>query len=347
MASQTAYDPAPDTAFVLEAGAVPFAGYELIRLRGRGGYAEVWESTSPDGPRVALKFMSTQHTSATARELRALRSLHALDHPCLLKCTNVWCIPGYIVIGMELADASLLDLFLLYADDLHEPMSAKTILRHLYQAAQALDFLNARRHTFDGRLVGFQHGDIKPNNIMIIGDTTKLADYGLATPTNGPFTPCHRHGTYDYLAQEVFRGTLSESSDQFSLAVTFVVLRTGSFPFPAVPKKPAPSFVREAPELSGLSAAEQPILARALSPVPQLRFPSCVEFIKSLAAVNSVVGLPEVGVPTPPAGSLSKIVAPGPGTGSLSRLAGPISAGSSVAGTVSPGGLSQILPRRM
>src|SRR5258708_40302294 len=88
--------------FVVEAGAAPFPGYELIRLRGRGGYAEVWESTHPQGKRVALKFMSVQHTSATARELRALQSLHALDHPYLLKCSNVWCIPGFIVIEMEL-----------------------------------------------------------------------------------------------------------------------------------------------------------------------------------------------------------------------------------------------------
>src|SRR5262249_47579738 len=153
--------------------------------------------------------MSTQHTVATARELRALQALYELDHPSLLKCSNVWCIPGFIVIGMELADASLLDLFLLYADDLHEAMSVGVILRHLYNAALARDFLTARKHTFDGRTVGFQHGDIKPNNILIVGETAKLADYGLATPTNGPSTPCHRHGTYDYLAPEVFRGTMS------------------------------------------------------------------------------------------------------------------------------------------
>src|SRR5262245_11272267 len=163
MASSSKVNTPPDTSFVLEAGATPFPGYRLIRLRGRGGYAEVWEATNQDRKRVALKFMSTQQSSATARELRALQSLHSLDHPHLLKCTNVWCIPGFIVIGMELADASLFDLYLLYQDDLHEPMSPSLILRHLYQAAHALDFLNTRRHLFDGRLVGFQHGDITPN----------------------------------------------------------------------------------------------------------------------------------------------------------------------------------------
>jgi serine/threonine protein kinase len=297
----------------------------------------VWESTSPEGRRVALKFMSTQHTSATARELRALRSLHALEHPCLLKCSDVWCIPGYVVIGMELAEASLLDLFLLYADDLHEVMSPGSILRHLNHAAHALDFLNARRHLFDGRTVGFQHGDIKPNNIMIVGDTAKLADYGLATPTHGPSSPCHRHGTYDYLAPEVFRGTLTDWSDQFSLAVTYVVLRTGTFPYPPVPKKPSPNFMRDAPDLSGLASGEQPIVARALSGTPQSRFPSCVEFVRALAQVNGVTGLPVVSTPR---GS-SKMQIPGG-----SKINGLVTTGSRLSGIVSATGVSRTPPPR-
>jgi serine/threonine protein kinase, bacterial len=308
MASRSMSDTVPDLSFVLEAGAVPIPGYKLIRLRGRGGYAEVWEASDPDRKRVALKFMSTQQTVATARELRALQSLYALDHPNLLKCSNVWCIPGFVVIGMELADASLLDLFLLYADDLHEAMGVGVILKHLYQAAQALDFLNARRHLFDGRTVGFQHGDIKPNNILIIGETAKIADYGLATPTNGPSTPCHRHGTYDYLAPEVFRGTMSDASDQYSLAVTFIVLRTGAFPFPVVPKKLPGSFVRESPNLATLCPAEQPILSRALAPIPQNRFPTCADFIRALAQANSVGGLSGISPPNSTGGSLSKLL---------------------------------------
>jgi serine/threonine protein kinase len=290
--------------------------------------------------------MSTQQTTATARELRALRSLFSLDHPHLLKCSNVWCIPGYIVIGMELAEASLLDLFLICTNDLHEPMGASLILRYLFQAAHALDFLNARRHTFDGRPVGFQHGDIKPNNIMIFGDTAKLADYGLATPTNGPSTPCHRHGTFDYLAPEVFRGTLSDSSDQFSLAITFIVLRVGTFPYPAVIKNPGGSFVREAPNLSGLTAAEQPIVARALSPSPQNRYPTCAEFIRALAQANYVVGMPEVAAIPVPNTSLSRLAGPVSGNGSQSKLASSAGPVSRLSGLVSALGISRQAPPR-
>jgi serine/threonine protein kinase len=319
--------------FSPEAGSVPIPGYKLVRLRGRGGYAEVWEASDPDRKRVALKFMSTQHTIATARELRALQALYALDHPNLLKCSNVWCIPGFVVIGMELADASLLDLFLLYSEDLNEAMGVGVILRHLYHAAQALDFLNARRHSFDGRTVGFQHGDIKPNNILIVGEKAKLADYGLATPTSGPTTPCHRHGTYDYLAPEVFRGTMSDTSDQYSLAVTFAVLRSGEMPFPPVPKKLPPAFVREYPNLAPFSPAEQPILSRALAPIPQNRYPTCVEFVLALAQANGLSGL--AGVPA----VISTV-------GSLSKLVAPTAPGSKLSGVTVVQGLSRVVPPR-
>jgi serine/threonine protein kinase len=334
MASRSTSDTTPDLNFSPEVGSTPIPGYKLIRLRGRGGYAEVWEATDPDRKRVALKFMSSQHTVATARELRALQALYALDHPNLLKCSNVWCIPGFVVIGMELAEASLLDLLLLYADDLREAMSVSMILKHLYHAAQALDFLNARRHPFDGRTVGFQHGDIKPNNILIVGETAKIADYGLATPTHGPSTPCYRHGTYDYLAPEVFRGTMSDSSDQYSLAITFIVLRTGSFPFPVLPKKLPGSFVREAPNLAPLSPAEQPILSRALAPIPQNRYPTCVDFVHALAQANAVTGLSGITAKPPTGGSLSTMVT---GAAPGSKLSGV---------TLASQGLSRLVPPR-
>jgi serine/threonine protein kinase len=191
-------------------------------------------------------------------------------------------MPGNIVIAMDLADASLLDLFLLYAEEFQTPVEPKKVALYLYKTAQALDHLNARKHTYEGRTVGFQHGDIKPNNILLIGDDPKLADYGLATPMNGPTTPCPRHGTMEYAAPEVFQGTLTDSSDQFSLAVTYYLLRTGAFPFPTPPRVPGKNFQRPAPELGLLTPDEQPLLARALSPAPQNRFSTCTELMTQL-----------------------------------------------------------------
>ena len=303
-------------AYVPEAGSSPFPGYRLIRLRGQGGFATVWEAENPQGERVAMKFMSSANAGSTARELRSLQAVQPLRHRHLLRQHQVWSIPGCIVIAMDLADGSLLDLFELYVDDLARPMEPEKVCLYLCQAADALDFLNARRHRMDGRLVGFQHGDIKPNNILLLGDEAKLADYGLAAPTSGPVTPCPRQGTAEYCAPEVFLGHLSERSDQFSLAVTYHVLRTGVFPFPSPPadREKLRNYVRPDPNLLNLTPAERPVVARALSPVPQNRYPTCREF---MAGLMSALNLKPVRSEGGPDSTIRSVVADPPSSPTL------------------------------
>src|SRR3982751_6680161 len=155
---------------------------------------------------------------------------------------------------MELAEATPLDLMLLYHNDLGQELEPAVLCLYLWQVAEALDFLNARRHLRDGRKVGFQHGDVKPNNILLFGDVAKLTDHGLATPTYGPTTPCPRQGTREYAAPEVFCGYLSDWSDQYTLAVTYYALRTANSPFPPPPPgEAARSFVRPPADLSGVT----------------------------------------------------------------------------------------------
>ena len=270
-------------AFNLGAGAEPVPGYRLKRVRGRGGFAEVWEADSPTGP-VALKFMLSSNAGTTSREVRTIQSFQAMDHPYLVKTLGVFTVPGYVVTAMEVAEATLLDLMFLYFDELRQPIPAAQLGLYMWQVGQALDYLNARRHVRDGRKVGFQHGDIKPNNVLLFGDVAKLTDYGVATATSGPTTPCPRHGTRDYAAPEVLQGYQTDYSDQFSLAVTYHVLRTGCFPFPPAPAGELPkAFNRPTPDLTALpTVAEQTVLLKALSPVPQDRYPTCRDLTQGL-----------------------------------------------------------------
>ena len=312
-------NPRQDNPFEPEAGSCPLPGYRLERLRGRGGFATVWEATSPSGERVAMKFMSSQNASATARELRSLQAIQKLSHPRLLRMRQVWSLPGQIVISMDIADASLLDLFFLYTDEFGRPIDLEKVCLYLYQAAEALDFLNARRHSFEGGSVAFQHGDIKPNNILLVGDEAKLADYGLSTPMIGPSTTCPRQGTIEYAAPEIFAGTLTETSDQFSFAVTYYLLRTGAFPYPMPPAMPPRGYQRPAPDLSLLSKEEQTVLLRALAPVPQDRYPNTIELMNQLLRVLrlEVMREPDRGMsvkPIPDSGTRSKLMKGSPQT---------------------------------
>lgn len=266
----------------LQVGAEPSPGYRLKRVRGRGGFAEVWECDAPNGGQVALKFMPSSNAATTAREIRTLQSFLAMDHPHLIKHNAVWSLPGYIVINMELAEATLLDLMLVYQNELGQQLEPAMLGLYMWQVADALDFLNARKHTLDGRRVGFQHGDVKPSNILLVGDVAKLTDHGLATPTHGTRTPCPQQGTPAYAAPEAFIGYYSEQSDQYSLAVTYFVLRTGLLPFPPTPADPSVSYIRPLPDLSPLPEPERPVLQKALSAVPTSRYPSCKDFMAAV-----------------------------------------------------------------
>ena len=87
---------------------------------------------------------------------------------------------------------------------------------------------------------------------------------------------------------EVFGGQLTDWSDQFSFAVSYHVLRTGRFPFPTPPTgsrgELARGYQRPDPDLSSLSVVERAAVARALSPIPQQRFPTCGHFMSAVLA---------------------------------------------------------------
>jgi serine/threonine protein kinase len=276
----------------LEAGSVPFPGLKLIQLRGRGGFAEVWEAESPHGERIAVKFMLSRNSSSSVKEMRIIQAVQKLCHRHLLRISDVLSIPDYIVVAMELADGSLLDLLDVYQTEYNSPLPAVLAAGYLKQAALGLDFLNSRRHLFDGRQVGFMHCDVKPSNLLVIGETIKLADFGLCNPLVDRQGNCARAGTLDFAPPEVHRGQLSETSDQYSLAVTYYHLRTGQFPFPHPTGgfNRAYSYSRPAPDLSLIHCGERRVLERALDLESHNRFPSCVAFAK---AMNDVVSGPE------------------------------------------------------
>jgi serine/threonine protein kinase len=260
----------------------PYPGYLLRRRRGRGGFAEVWEAEGKDGRVVALKFLPFSNKEATPSELRAIEAIRSLPHSNLIQIERVWCQPGYVVVAMELAEASLLDLLQLYQSEFGTPITHEYVCELLGQAAAALDFLNTRQHDIRGQRVAVQHRDVKPSNLLLFGDTVKLSDFGLAALMTTAEAPFPRQGTVEYSSPEVFQGGLSNRSDQYSLAVTYCHLRGGSLPFPETPLDFDRRYSRPQPDLSMLPARERPVVARALAHVPKARWPSCTDFIAQL-----------------------------------------------------------------
>jgi serine/threonine-protein kinase len=276
---------APPPTLFLEQGMEPYPGFHLTTFLGRGGWGEVWKATRSDGAAFALKFLPSEASMLATQEIRALQTLRQLQHPNLLRVDNIWSCPRYLVIVMELAEGSLLDLMEVCQAELRGGMSIEHACFFLLQAAQAIDFINTRQHMINGQRVAFRHCDIKPSNLLVVGNTVKVADFSLSVQTTTQMWYHRRAGTPPYAAPEVQRGWLSDRSDQFSLAVSYFQLRTRSFPFEA-PTSNQASSGRQVVNLSALTAAEQPILARAMATVPQDRWPSCVEMINRLAKCN-------------------------------------------------------------
>jgi serine/threonine protein kinase len=97
-------------------------------------------------------------------------------------------------------------------------------------------------------------------------------------------------GTLDFAAPEVYRGHLAETSDQYSLAITYYLLRTGAFPFPPPPGefRNSYSYKRPNPDLSRVRRAERRVLERALDLEPANRWPSCTAMMNALSeALNA------------------------------------------------------------
>lgn len=271
---------------LLEAGLEPFPGYHLHRRLGSGSFGEVWEAVGPQRAPLALKFLPCDSTSSVVREIRSVQAISQLRHPNLIRIDRIWCYQRFLVIAMELADGNLADLLESYRSQGGEAIAPEHVCLLLSEAAEALDFLNARRHRINGRVVAIQHCDVKPSNLLLVGnDTLKVADFSLSSSISSQVETRCRSGTLNYCAPEIFQGRLSNQTDQYALAVTYCLLRGGCLPFHDTPTTFQSSYTRPTPDLTMVSPAERPILARALHAVPQNRWPSCGELMARLSRV--------------------------------------------------------------
>ncbi|GAB2224486.1 hypothetical protein Drorol1_Dr00005247 [Drosera rotundifolia] len=206
------------------------------RLLGKGGHAEVYKGSLPDGSVVAVKRLikedkedaeneaggSSEDEIRTADFLSELGIIAHIDHPNSAKLIG-YCLQGSLFLVLQLcAHGSL-------ASHLHgsgEFLEWKLRYRVALGVAEGLSYLH---HSCPRRII---HRDIKASNILLDEDYEPLiSDYGLAKWL--PDKWLHHvlypiEGTFGYLAPEYFmHGIVDEKTDVFAFGVLLLELITG------------------------------------------------------------------------------------------------------------------------
>lgn len=202
-----------------------------------------------------------------------------------------------LVIAMGLGDQTLYDRLKECRRHGEPAIPAVQLVEWMHQAALALDHFNSGARRRGENATAVQHCDIKPQNMLLVGDAVQVCDFGLARAQGEVRATSNTMASLAYAAPEIVSGSHdpSPSTDQYSLAVSYVELRTGRLPYAELSPLTILKMKLEGTlDLSSLPSRERGVLARALNVAPVSRWPSCVEFVRALRAATADGGEPLV-----------------------------------------------------
>jgi serine/threonine protein kinase len=269
--------------------AEPIPGYRLIERIGRGGFGEVWKCEAPGGFFKAIKLVygnldeAGDEGKGAEQERKALERIKQIRHPFLLSLERFDIVDGQLRIVMELADRSLWDRFRECRTQSLAGIPREELLRYLTEAAEALDMMNVEYN--------LQHLDVKPQNLFLIHNHVKVADFGLVKLFEGSSASVTGGVTPVYAAPETFDGRATRFSDQYSLAIVYQELLVGVRPFNGTnTRQLVLQHLTHAPNLAPLPEGDRGPVGRALAKSELDRFPSCAAFISALRTQSGEPG---------------------------------------------------------
>ena len=265
----------------LESQAEPLPGYRLIERLGGGGFGEVWKAEAPGGFCKAIKFVygnvdaSDEEGARAEQELKALERIKVVRHPFILTLERWEIVEGQLIIVMELADRTLWDRFKECRSQASMGIPREELIGYLREIAEALDFMHSQFQ--------LQHLDIKPQNLFLVHNHVKVADFGLIKDIKGTYASITGGVTPVYAAPETFDGKVYRNTDQYSLAIVYQELLTGKRPFSGTTARQLVlQHLQAQPELAILPACDQAIVAKALQKKHDKRYSNCSEFVEAL-----------------------------------------------------------------
>lgn len=260
--------------FIYSSGQRPLNGYTLKRGIGKGGFGEVYFGLSDGGKEVALKLLRGNQDV----ELRGVAQVLNLKHPNLVGLYDLrtdgqgdtWVVMEYV------AGEPLSVVLSRHPNGLPPELAQQWFLA----LAKAIAYLHDH---------GIVHRDLKPGNIFLENGTLKVGDYGLCKFISGSQAARQSQsvGTVHYMAPEISTGNYNKGIDVYAAGIILYEMLTGRVPFEGESAgEILMKHLTSPPDLSKLPAAYVPVVAKALSKNPALRYGSMPEMAKAVEAIG-------------------------------------------------------------
>ncbi len=278
--------------------------YQMLRLLGRGGMAEVHEARDPLlERRVAIKTIHphlAQDSDFGARFRREAKLVASLRHPNIVQLYDFDMVDGRPMMVIEYLGGGTLGERLARLRSRGARMPIPEIAALLRPLADALDCAHARNAV---------HRDIKPANILFTaaGEPVRT-DFGITKMVDESSYLSHAGaviGTPAYMSPEQASGRpVDARSDIYALGVVLFELATNRVPFEGeaatdvliqhlTREPPAPREFNPA-----LPAAIERAILRALAKEPSERYASAGELARAFVEAAGAAG-PETSIVEP------------------------------------------------
>ena len=253
--------------------------YQLVRLLGQGGFAEVYLGEHMHlGTQAAIKVLHSQLATDETEAFRTeARIIARLRHPHIVRVLDFGVEGSTPYLVMDYAPHGSLRQ--------RHPKGTRLptvdLLPYVKQVAMALQYAHAQK---------LIHRDVKPANMLLgLDNEILLSDFGIALIAQTSLYQDTREvvGTVPYMAPEQLQGKPRPASDQYSLGIAVYEWLSGEYPFLGSFTEVASQHVLVPPpplheKVPDISPAVEQVVMTALAKDPELRFMSVQAFASAL-----------------------------------------------------------------
>jgi TonB family protein len=266
--------------------------YKLLTKIGKGGFGEVWLAEKRSElvtKKVAVKLPLEDQVNLETIKQEAELWEQASGHANVLPIIDADIIDGQVLIVSEYAEGG----------SLHDKLRREGKLSIKQAVEMTVGILNGLEFLHNKRII---HRDIKPQNILLQGDTPRLADFGISRAMQTVAISSTIIGTDSYMSPETFEGKRSIQTDIWAVGVVLYQLLKGSLPFPQEhPSERMFAIIQKdfEPLPVEIPFNLQQIIKKALAKLPENRFESASQmrndlqhFVSSIQSTGNVQNQP-------------------------------------------------------